>query len=189
MAKYVLLGELDHSRDNDDARPQQFNIAERFKHPGFLRKHKYNDIALLKLANEVKFNEYIRPACLPDTNSLSFSAIATGWGRLDTDRAQSPHLQKVELDLYTNRDCNSLYGTLNTRYVSRGILDQTQLCAGSHNGRGDTCQVSFIKKRKECKSLIKVIYLFFRVILVVHCNHSIQNCYACIQLLESRHSV
>lgn len=64
-AKYVLLGEMDYSGENDDAQPVKLNIVERIKHPEYTSRLKYNDIALLQLENDVIFNEYIRPACLP----------------------------------------------------------------------------------------------------------------------------
>lgn len=141
-AKYVLLGELDRARNDDDAHPVQFNIAERIRYPEFTTKYKYNDIALIRLAAEVKFNEYIRPACLPELDSIGFNAMATGWGRLDHNRPLNTHLQKVELDLFTYKECDDLYAILNSRYINKGIVNETQLCAGSHFGRGDTCQVS-----------------------------------------------
>lgn len=139
----MLLGELDRARSDDNAQPIQFNISEMIKHPNFTSRHKYNDIALIKLDGFVEFNEYVRPACLPELDSIGFYATATGWGRLDSNGPLSSHLQKVELDLFTHGECNDLYAMLNNRYINKGILNETQLCAGSHYYRGDTCQVSW----------------------------------------------
>lgn len=142
LAKYVLLGELDLASNDDDAQPNQFDIAERIKHPDYTNRFKYNDIALIRLDASVKFNEYIRPACLPEYSSTGFNAFATGWGRIDFDRQQSTHLLKVELSLYTYQECNELYLTIKDRHIDRGILNDTQICAGSYIGRGDTCLVT-----------------------------------------------
>lgn len=140
----MRLGDLDYTIDYDDAEPLQVKIAERIKHPEFTNKHKYNDIALLRLEHSVLFGEYIRPICLPDSSSIAFNAIATGWGRLDFDLPTSTHLQKVELDLFTHKECDDLYRILNSRSIYRGIVNDTQICAGSHGrSHGDTCQVSF----------------------------------------------
>lgn len=145
FARYVLLGELDYASDDDDAAPLQFNIVERIRHPNYTGKFKYNDIALLRLESTVPFNDYIRPACLPESSSIGFNAKATGWGRLDFDRPVTSHLQKVELDLFTYQECDELYAVLNSSSINRGIVNETQICAGTQSGRGDTCQVSFEK--------------------------------------------
>lgn len=141
FAKYVLLGELDYASDDDDARPLLFNIVKRIRHPKYTSQFKYNDIALLRLDHEVTFNDYIRPACLPESSSIGFNAKATGWGRLDYDRPISTRLQKVELDLFTHKECDELYKLLNSNSINRGIVNDTQICAGTYSGRGDTCQV------------------------------------------------
>lgn len=139
----MLLGELDYASDDDDAKPLQLNIAERIRHPNYTGRFKYNDIALLRLDSIVTFNDYIRPACLPESSSIGFNAKATGWGRLDFDRPRSTYLQKVELDLFTHKECDELYAVLNSSSIDRGIVNETQICAGTQSGRGDTCQVSF----------------------------------------------
>lgn len=142
FAKYVLLGELDYSRDDDDAKPLRLNVAERIRHPNYTGRSRYDDIALLRLEHTVPFNDYIRPICLPDSSSIGFNAQATGWGRLDFDRPVSTHLQKVELELFTHKECDDLYAVLNSSSINRGIVNNTQICAGAQSGRGDTCQVS-----------------------------------------------
>lgn len=138
-AKFVLLGELDFSTENDDARPLKFRIAERKKHPEYKSKSKYNDIALLRLVTEVIFNEYIRPACLPEYSSIELVATATGWG-LTEYHQQSSHLLKTDLSLSTHRECNALYSFLKDSHIDRGILNETQICAGRQFGQEDTCQ-------------------------------------------------
>ena len=45
---------------------------------------KYNDIALFKLFEKVRFNEFVRPACLNTNDDEEFlfkRGIATGWGK------------------------------------------------------------------------------------------------------------
>lgn len=137
----MLLGDLDYTRDDDDARPLKLNVAERIKYPTYSSKYKYDDIALLRIDQIVSFNDYIRPACLPEFSAIGFQATATGWGRIDNDRPLSSYLQKVELDLFTHNECDRIYTLIKDRHIDRGILNDTQLCAGSHSGRGDTCQV------------------------------------------------
>lgn len=67
----------------NDMNVQNIPVAERIVHPKYSSKTKYNDIALLKLTEKVKFTEYVRPACLNwDTSNKWTVALATGFGRL-----------------------------------------------------------------------------------------------------------
>lgn len=141
-AKHVMLGELNRAAKDENAQPRQFQIVDMIKHPAYKAPHKYNDIALIRLNESVTFNQYIRPACLPEIPAAeSGRAIACGWGKIDFNQPVSDTLRKTGLELFTNVECNTLYKSQSNRYISRGILNDTQLCAGSHNGRNDTCQV------------------------------------------------
>lgn len=142
-ATHVLLGDLNYGSEADDAQPRRYRIIERIKHERFKVPSKYNDIALVKFDGPVPLNNYIRPACLPLSKSIELKhVIATGWGRLNYNAAVSEHLQKVVLELFTHQECNQSFSNEIGRQLSRGIDDETQLCAGSHIGQSDTCQVS-----------------------------------------------
>lgn len=71
-----------HLKDAD-SHTQNLVIAERIPHPAYSALSKYNDIALLKLADDAHFNEFVRPACLcADPNYEWTLALATGYGKL-----------------------------------------------------------------------------------------------------------
>lgn len=56
-------------------------IESFISHENYNRETKENDIALIKLKQQVVFNKSIRPACLQQSETISKSkAIATGWG-------------------------------------------------------------------------------------------------------------
>lgn len=141
----MLLGELDYANSYDDAEPLQINIAQRIKHPNFSGRFTYNDIALLRLENIVTFNDYIRPACLPESSSIASQAMATGWGETDSDHSVKTHLQKVKLDLVTHGECDAIYRRRNFRAINRGIINELQICAGEKTSRKDTCKVRAIE--------------------------------------------
>lgn len=144
---YVLLGELNYASNTDDAYPQQFNVIERIKHPNFKPPSKYNDIALLRLNSSVQFNQYIRPACLQQAHIIDASkVVASGWGKIDFDKPASEHMQKVILEIFTIADCNASYAHDIGRRLAVGIIDESQLCVGSHTAQRDTCQVGWIAK-------------------------------------------
>lgn len=141
-AKYVRLGELDLDNDKEDASPVDFNISERIKHPDYNLPAKYNDIALIKLDRPVTFNQFIRPACLPlEFSPKTVIGVASGFGSLRARGPSSNRLMKVALELFKHDECNITYG-IDAVKLPMGIDDKTQMCAGSHTERRDTCQVS-----------------------------------------------
>ncbi|KXJ82934.1 hypothetical protein RP20_CCG010588 [Aedes albopictus] len=79
---FVRLGEVHLLQHNDRTHPDDYEIESYFPHPHFRRRHgKYNDIALLKLAQDVTFNDRIRPACLyGEETPPSEEVFATGYG-------------------------------------------------------------------------------------------------------------
>lgn len=87
------------------------------------------------------FNRYVRPACLADRfKPYTQNAIASGWGLTEFQGKPSKALMKVVLELYSNQECNTTYINDISRQLRYGIVEDTQLCAGSHTQRRDTCQ-------------------------------------------------
>ncbi|KAL7978536.1 hypothetical protein Chor_005518 [Crotalus horridus] len=67
-----------------------------------------NDIALLKLAEPVKFSDTIQPSCLPTPDSLlpqGFPCYITGWGRLWTNGPIADNLQQGFLPVVDQATC------------------------------------------------------------------------------------
>lgn len=81
----VILGEWNTETyiDCDDINEDGFcsgpvleiSIADKIVHEQYDSKSSMNDIALLKLASNVKSNDFIRPICLP-TRSMDFDGLA-----------------------------------------------------------------------------------------------------------------
>lgn len=139
-AQYVRLGEHDLDR-SDDARSIDFRIIDKIPHPDYRSSLKYNDIGLFKLDRKVEFSKAIRPACLPEQESVGTNAaIATGWGKVSTDGNPSNVLLKVVLNMFSQDECNSTYGRDKSRHLPNGIIEESQVCAGSHTEEKDTCQ-------------------------------------------------
>lgn len=51
----IRLGDQNLINDNDDAKPENFQIAEIIRHPEFRPPRKYNDIALIRLDRKVTY--------------------------------------------------------------------------------------------------------------------------------------
>ncbi|PNF38946.1 hypothetical protein B7P43_G07030 [Cryptotermes secundus] len=135
------LGDLNLKLTNDGAQPINYLVEEVIQHPQYKPPAKYNDVALLKLDRQVEFSEFIRPACLHQTDTFQINkTVATGWGRIDYAEKKSDVLLKVVLSIIDNRQCNGLYEMDGvTRELKDGIVP-SMMCAGELEGGKDTCQ-------------------------------------------------
>ncbi|XP_055708950.1 uncharacterized protein LOC129805183 [Phlebotomus papatasi] len=140
-AKMVRVGDLNYESEQDEARPENVRIKRHVPFPEYTRRTQYNDLALLELERKVTFNPYVRPACLfTQFNTETDKAIATGWGRVEWAGDTSSNLLKVTLELFTHQECNKSFEFNINRKLSKGIVDESQLCAGSHSEEKDTCE-------------------------------------------------
>lgn len=114
---------------------QRMKVKETLPHPYYSNKAKNNDIALLRLENDIKFTDYIRPVCLPPVNlpnpPPNTPLTVAGWGATENGTSSDIKL-KVEVPLLTNDVCNRKLG-------SDKAISSNQLCAGGEQGR-DSCQ-------------------------------------------------
>ncbi|KAG5871979.1 hypothetical protein JTB14_003104 [Gonioctena quinquepunctata] len=139
-AKWVRLGDLDLSTENDVAEPQDFSIKRSIAHHAFKPPSRYNDIALLELDRPVRASVFVSPACLHTQNNLEENPMtATGWGKMEHNGDSSSHLLKINLDHVEIEKCRKSYTYVSKRLLPDGILEDTQICAGGIIGR-DTCQ-------------------------------------------------
>ncbi|XP_065078602.1 serine protease snake-like [Ochlerotatus camptorhynchus] len=131
----VRLGELNLKNDNDNQ--EDYEVEEYIRHPQHRFFQSYNDIALIKLAEDVPFHLFVRPACLWDSYDMNVTeVIATGYG-LTEDFEQSDKLLKVQLDFLPRKECVAQYAK--QRKFKQGIIEE-QLCIGSVREGRDTCQ-------------------------------------------------
>ncbi|XP_026275392.2 serine protease snake-like [Frankliniella occidentalis] len=144
----VRLGEHNLESAEDGARPMDIAVSSMVRHPGYQPPSRYHDIGLLRLARKVPFSAAVRPACLhvadEDAAEEDFNGeplIATGWGHTEQLGERSQVLQKVILNSVDQPTCNNLYSAdASTSSLSKGIVGDSQLCAGVLDGGKDTCQ-------------------------------------------------
>lgn len=139
--KYVLLGVLELKTDltSDVDCPEEYLVSEIIPHPNYTISSRYNDIGLLRLNRQVVFNPFIRPACLPVDFNIPEALTAMGWGATGFAAPASDILIKVTLTYYNHSECSNVYKNGETRRLSLGIIEGTQMCAGSRNDGQDTC--------------------------------------------------
>ncbi|XP_076338710.1 serine protease 30-like [Tachypleus tridentatus] len=129
----VRVGEFDLS-EKENHQTEDINIQQIIVHPKYSDpKRYYNDIAILRLAKDITFSDYVRPVCLPEASSsyVNQEGTVVGWGG---ERAK--RLQKVNVPVMDFTQCENWYheaGKLVT-------LQNGQMCAGFRKGGQDSCQ-------------------------------------------------
>ncbi|XP_006834572.1 PREDICTED: plasma kallikrein [Chrysochloris asiatica] len=94
-----------------------------------------HDIALVKLETPLNYTELQKPVCLPskdDTNTIYTNCWITGWG-FNKEKGEIQNiLQKANIPLVTNEECQR-------RYSDYEITKQ-MICAGYKEGGTDACK-------------------------------------------------
>ncbi|CAG9860519.1 unnamed protein product [Phyllotreta striolata] len=142
---FVRVGEYD-TRTNIDC--DQFGCAPPYQdlpvvhwivHKNWNTDTVQNDIALIKTKKKAKFNDYVKPICLPGRESFFRSYKAeggvslAGWGETNnsTYSIMPKVLQYVNLDVMNLRECQNTYIDYN--------ITKAQICVGAGEGH-DTCE-------------------------------------------------
>ena len=154
----VVLGELDFNSQRDCLKTQPnecsddpitVHIDHIFAHPDFENIKELalpNDIAVVRLAREVTFTQFIRPACiLTDLSVLSRGKTdissgqngkVAGWGQSDISAGRfTPILQTANLPIRDLGDCEEAFGLkLPKRICAGGGPNSTDTCRGDSGG-------------------------------------------------------
>ena len=141
---YIIAGS---ASKNGGANSQKvIGLSNIITHEQYDRKYN-NDIAILKLANRLRFNENVKAACLPPRSDFApersgQKAIISGW-RTTTTSCEGPStiLQYASLPLITNDACTEMYCEINCDAYPRNRITENMVCAGDGSqdaGRGDS---------------------------------------------------
>jgi V8-like Glu-specific endopeptidase len=141
MSKYdvknlrVILG--DHNlKDDYDANAEKYRVKRVIRHKGFDASTLHNDVAILTLDKEVQLGTGIQPVCL-EISAFDYTASTVsvaGWGTTKDGGQTSSTLRKVDVRVWTNKECASSYGNK----APGGIID-TMICASTPELRKDSC--------------------------------------------------
>ncbi|XP_077494510.1 ovochymase-2-like [Amblyomma americanum] len=102
-------------------------------HPDYNDQIYANDIALIKVNKKIEFQEWIMPACLPDSKDMSVTVeyITAGWG-LTSEHAKLPKaLRAVRLTRMPDGECEKIL----KQSAQQAIDSATFLCT-YHADRG-----------------------------------------------------
>ncbi|XP_060523823.1 trypsin-1-like [Cylas formicarius] len=127
---------LDHDRSNSfETTTFSRKIKTVYRHRSYGGGGAFNnDIALLKLDEEVAMTGVMRPVCLPPTGKsfTGHNGVAVGWGATSQHGQVSTKLREVTVPIMSNQDCRK------TAYAAR--ITDNMMCAGFPDGRKDSCQ-------------------------------------------------
>lgn len=137
----VRLGEKDLSSEADceeinnvytcSLPPFEVDIEKMIIHDLYDGQHgNPNDIALLKLARQIEFTDFVRPICLPlndrDVRTDFGTAVIAGFGKTEVSDA-SDRLMKAEVNIESFSSCKR-------RYATQGkTLYDSHVCAAGQN--------------------------------------------------------
>ncbi|OCT93737.1 hypothetical protein XELAEV_18011405mg [Xenopus laevis] len=105
-----------------------------YTHPGY--KSYDNDIALMKLQDEISYNYNTQPVCLPNSGMIwetGTTCWISGWGKTSETGSTSMYLKYAEVPVLDANECNY-------NYIHNGRITSSMLCAGYLSGFRDTCQ-------------------------------------------------
>jgi secreted trypsin-like serine protease len=123
-----------HQRDNPEGRGQIQSVNRNMVivHPRYRERAEVdNDIALIELCTELKFNDYVQPACLPKEDAdyaEGNMVIVSGWGQT-VDGHNANTLQVAAVPLISQRNCESYY---DPPARHNWIITDSMFCAGNH---------------------------------------------------------
>ncbi|XP_017074324.1 serine protease Hayan isoform X2 [Drosophila eugracilis] len=140
---FVRLGAI--SIENPKPGYQDIDVLDIQIHPNYTSSSKYNDIAIIELAEDAKMTDNVGPACLYTERTsppLDSNIYVAGWGVMNvTNRARSKILLRARLDLVPVDKCNASFAEQSStfRAIKQGIIDSL-LCAADRKQEKDACQ-------------------------------------------------
>ncbi|XP_065357920.1 serine protease 7 [Calliphora vicina] len=138
LGEYDISSEIDCLGSDCNNKVLEVGFEEVIPHPQYDPKNinRYHDIALIRLDQDIDYNDFIRPVCLPvattkqDINTGALLTVA-GWGR--TLLARQSNVKK-QLDVPVN-DHDACVQKFSSRKINIG---SSQLCAGGEFAK-DSC--------------------------------------------------
>ena len=136
----ILLGAFDLSSDTKYSKKAP--VRKVFIYPYYNYPEPDNNIAIVKLASRVFFNDYIKPACIweEDLNLLTRNYNVNGtiltWGVSQYD--QTPNtLKSSVLPIMGHDQCMTTYPSVDGK-----VLNEAMFCGGSSNGMFYFCAIN-----------------------------------------------
>ncbi|XP_063695811.1 trypsin-like [Culicoides brevitarsis] len=127
----VVAGE--HDFKEETGREQRRNVVEFITHENYGGSVGPDDIAVVRIDEPLKMNDYVQPINLPQPNTYPQGrAILSGWGSISRIPGVYPNiLQKANMPIHSQSTCKRLW--TNSPYAD------TNVCAGPLLGSSSSC--------------------------------------------------
>ncbi|XP_066912679.1 chymotrypsinogen B2-like [Clytia hemisphaerica] len=122
----IFLGSVHRSEEKLEPSKVRLAVKDLIIHKQFDPKTLENDIALVKLTDDVTFSKSIQPVCLPKY-SADAPGYMLGWGKFKPDGPLSPKLQQVKMPLVTNQQCQKQNNKIFRRVK---VHSENHICIG-----------------------------------------------------------
>ncbi|XP_076332764.1 trypsin-1-like [Tachypleus tridentatus] len=108
-------------------------------HPQYKKDFLSNDIALIRLKEELSLNERVNLVCLPTSHLSNAGLIATviGWGRTSAFGSISTQQMEADIPIWNQQECKKKWETANVKITSSMICaggQTTDSCSGDSGG-------------------------------------------------------
>ncbi|XP_022687408.1 serine protease 44-like isoform X3 [Varroa jacobsoni] len=130
----IRLGEFDFSQ-HENSRRRDYHVSRIVRHPQFNESNNnFADIALIKVNEDIAFNQNLLPVCMPEEESFANKeATVIGWGVTSFGGPSSSILMQLTLPVWDNAECQDKLNTI--------VVYPQFLCAGlKDKGGHDSCQ-------------------------------------------------
>uniref|UniRef100_A0A1B0FQA8 Peptidase S1 domain-containing protein n=1 Tax=Glossina morsitans morsitans TaxID=37546 RepID=A0A1B0FQA8_GLOMM len=112
------------------------NVTELIQHENFNYSNVDYDYSLLKLSEEIEFDESRKPVKLPDSKynfTDGTKCYVSGWGNTQNSSESPQWLRSAEVPLFNQEMCS-------VKYKRFGGITNRMICAGYGKGGKDACQ-------------------------------------------------
>lgn len=112
------------------------NVTELIQHENFNYSNVDYDYSLLKLSEEIEFDESRKPVKLPDSKynfTDGTKCYVSGWGNTQNSSESPQWLRSAEVPLFNQEMCSM-------KYKRFGGITNRMICAGYGKGGKDACQ-------------------------------------------------
>ncbi len=146
----VAIGDQ-NSHDHED-HEREIGVTRILKHPKYRFPKYVYDLALMRLAEPVRWSQYAQPVCLPDPSQRTSRGLGylAGWGfdgELNKGGMPTKDLHLAKLPIMDNEQCQEWFHSQGKDFTLR----PEHLCAGFEWGKVDGCQVGKPKKKKKTR--------------------------------------
>jgi len=118
----VVVGE--NNRLKNEGTEKEYQVSKVFPHPAYGQLN--NDIALLKLSQDIQFNKYVQPACLPQKDvKPGHKCYITGFGKIKHPGNMHTQLQQALMPAVDSKVCEAK----NRKIINIPITD-AMICGG-----------------------------------------------------------